>query len=96
MAPLKPASPVPHIQEKPLQNRLLLWGIAVELSMIPAIVYTPLGNLLFGAAPLPPAVWALAACFAVTMFVMEEMRKRFVRKRASRAVPAGADEGRSL
>jgi magnesium-transporting ATPase (P-type) len=65
-------------------NPLLLWGIAVEIVLIFAIVYTPLGQVLFGTAPLPAAAWLVMVPFAVAMVALEEGRKALVR-RAGRA-----------
>ncbi len=62
-------------------NPLLFVGLAVELLVILAIVYTPLGQRLFGTAPLPAEVWFRAALFAAAMVVLEELRKRIVRRR---------------
>lgn len=91
--------PPPFARKSP-QDRMPLGGPAAEPSPIPAIVYTPLGNLLFGAAPLPPAVWALATVFAVAMFLLEEARKRLLGRRTYRplnhrqqARPTSAGEG---
>jgi sodium/potassium-transporting ATPase subunit alpha len=41
-------------------NSLILIGIAVEVAAIVAIDYVPLGNDLFGTAPLPAGIWGLA------------------------------------
>lgn len=61
-------------------NRLLWVGIAVELALILGIVYTPLGQRIFGTAPLPVHVWLLAAVFAMTMLAIEELRKWILRR----------------
>ena len=57
------------------ENRLLLLGLAVELGLIAAIVYTGLGNLLFGTAPLPASVWLTGTAFAIALATVEEGRK---------------------
>jgi sodium/potassium-transporting ATPase subunit alpha len=44
------------------------------------IAYTPLGNWLFGAAPLGAAAWLYALPFAVLMLGAEEARKAWVRR----------------
>ncbi|WP_207922979.1 cation-translocating P-type ATPase [Plasticicumulans lactativorans] len=62
-------------------NRLLPLGLATELLAILAIVYTDLGNRLFGTAPLPAAVWGHAALGALAMYALEEGRKAWVRRR---------------
>jgi magnesium-transporting ATPase (P-type) len=61
-------------------NRLLWVGIAVEVALILGIVYTPLGQRIFGTAPLPGHVWLLAAVFAMAMLAIEELRKRILHK----------------
>ncbi len=63
-------------------NKLILAGIALEITIILAIVYTPWGNALFGTAPLPPEVWLFLLPFAIAMIAMEETRKWIQRKRS--------------
>jgi calcium-translocating P-type ATPase len=60
-------------------NPLILAGIAAELALIAAIVYTPLGNALFGTAPLDLSAWLFMLPFAVAMLVAEEARKAALR-----------------
>ena len=62
------------------ENRLLLAGVAAELLLLLAIVYTPLGNRLFGTAPLAGDIWLFALPFALLLGVAEEARK-WVRRR---------------
>ncbi|MBT9612736.1 MAG: cation transporting ATPase C-terminal domain-containing protein, partial [Burkholderiales bacterium] len=61
-------------------NPLILLGIAAEIGLLLFIVYTPAGNWLFGTAPIGPQVWLFAICFAVLMWVLEEMRKAWIRR----------------
>jgi len=63
----------------PFSNRLVLAGILVEIAIILLIVYTDLGNSLFGTAPVTYEVWLFAIPFALAMLVMEEGRKWLVR-----------------
>jgi calcium-translocating P-type ATPase len=65
-------------------NPLLLWGIAFELGLILLIVYTPLGNRLFGTAPLAMEVWLFALPCALGMVMLEEGRKALARARERR------------
>jgi calcium-translocating P-type ATPase len=65
-------------------NRLIAWGVAVEVGLILAIVYTPLGNLVFGTAPLGLEAWLFMTPFALAMLALEEARKLAVRRRAAR------------
>jgi magnesium-transporting ATPase (P-type) len=61
-------------------NRLILWGVAIELALILLIVYTPWGNAVFGTAPLAADVWLFTLPFAAVMFGAEELRKWFARR----------------
>ena len=56
-------------------NPLILWGIAFELALLGAIVYTPWGQMLFGTAALPREVWLYVLPFAAAMLALEEARK---------------------
>ncbi|MEW5862608.1 MAG: cation-transporting P-type ATPase [Pseudomonadota bacterium] len=62
-------------------NPLILWGIAFELALLAAIVYTPAGQALFGTASLSADVWLYVLPFAAAMFVAEEARKGIARRR---------------
>ncbi len=63
-----------------LQNRLLLAGLLLEIALLLWIIYTPLGNRLFGTAPLDSAVWLAAFTLALLFGVIEETRKLVVRR----------------
>ena len=65
-------------------NKLLLAGIATEITLIALIDYTPWGHALFGTAPIPAAVWVFMIPFAIGMIALEKLRKWFVRDRPSR------------
>ena len=56
-------------------NRLLYLGIAFELAIIAAIVYTPVGNWLFGTTPIGGAIWLFGVPFAAAMWLADELRK---------------------
>lgn len=62
-------------------NLYLLYGVAAELALIGLIVYTDVGNWLFGTAPVASHVWPLALIAALLMVVLEEVRKAWVRRR---------------
>ena len=64
-------------------NRLVLIGIATELALTAFIVYTPLGNTLFGCLPIGADVWLLLFPFALLLLVADEARKFFVRRALS-------------
>jgi calcium-translocating P-type ATPase len=61
-------------------NPLILWGVAAELALLLAIVYTPAGNAVFGTAPLAASAWLFVLPFALGMLALEEARKAVVRR----------------
>ncbi|MDH5299721.1 MAG: cation-translocating P-type ATPase C-terminal domain-containing protein, partial [Desulfobulbaceae bacterium] len=61
-------------------NPIILWGITAEFALILAIVYLPVGNKIFGTAPLAPQVWLAMLPFAAAMLAAEELRKRVARR----------------
>ena len=56
-------------------NRIILWGIALEIALVLVIVYTTWGNLIFGTAPLSLEVWLFVLPLALGMLLLEELRK---------------------
>ncbi len=56
-------------------NRLILWGVTLEITLILVIIYTPWGQMIFGTAPFPLSVWLFMLPFGVAMLLLEEMRK---------------------
>jgi len=68
-------------------NPLVLVGIATELALAGIIIYTPVGNAIFGCAPIGAGVWLLLVPFALLLLAADETRKFFVR-RASLPPPA--------
>ncbi len=65
-------------------NRLLGWGLVVELVVLAAIVWTPAGNALFGTAPLPLPYLLWLAPIPLAMILLEETRKALMRRYRSR------------
>jgi len=63
-----------------LTNKLILVGIAMEITLILLIDYTPWGNAVFGTAPLALAVWFFIIPFAFLLLALEELRKWLVRR----------------
>lgn len=61
-------------------NRIILWGIALEITLVSAIDYTPWGNLIFGTAPIAHEVWLFVLPLALGMLLLEELRKIVVVK----------------
>ncbi len=58
-----------------LSNRLILWGILMELTILVLIAYTPIGNQVFGASPLPLWIYAPLVLGALMLLAAEETRK---------------------
>jgi len=58
----------------------VLIGIAPELILDALIIYTPLGNSLFGCSPIGANVWLLLIPFALLLLVADELRKYVVRR----------------
>ncbi|MBP9945055.1 MAG: cation transporting ATPase C-terminal domain-containing protein, partial [Vicinamibacteria bacterium] len=61
-------------------NRLILAGVASELVLLAAIVFTPWGNALFGAAPFATSIWLFILPFPLLMLALEEARKAVARR----------------
>jgi magnesium-transporting ATPase (P-type) len=66
-------------------NRLLLAGFAAELAIIAAMIYVPPLRRLFEEGPLPLKYWLFLMLYPPVMFLAEEGRKAFVRRRGRRA-----------
>jgi sodium/potassium-transporting ATPase subunit alpha len=73
-----------------LTNPLIYWGIAVELILLMAITYTPLGNNVFGTSPLPLWIFGPLILGAILCLLAEETRKLIVRRLLSRSTSAAA------
>jgi magnesium-transporting ATPase (P-type) len=66
-------------------NPLLLTGVAVEVALVLAIVYTPPGQAAFGTAPLPAQAWGLMIALGIGFGLLEETRKAVRRWRRAAA-----------
>jgi sodium/potassium-transporting ATPase subunit alpha len=73
-------------------NPFILWGIGVELTLLALIIYTPLGQLIFGTGSLPAWVWPPMILGAAGLLLAEEVRKLVV----GRCVSATHAHPRSL
>ena len=62
-----------------VSNPLILLGIAVELTLLMLLIYTPFGNYILGTAPLPLSVWISLALGAPLLLFADECRKSIVR-----------------
>lgn len=60
-------------------NPFILWGIAVECSLLALIVYTAIGNAVLGTAPLPLWIWPPLIAGASLLLLADEARKRIAR-----------------
>ncbi len=56
-------------------NQLILWGVALEITLILSIIYTPWGQIIFGTAAIEANVWLFMLPFAAGMLLLEEVRK---------------------
>jgi sodium/potassium-transporting ATPase subunit alpha len=62
-------------------NKLIIIGIAAEVLLSVFIIYHPLGNSIFGTAPLGLDVWLILIPFSIGLLLAEELRKIYVRRR---------------
>jgi len=61
-------------------NRWIAIGVVVEVGFILAIVYLPLLNPIFSAAPFSIAAWGIVVLSPFVIFLIEEFRKVLVRR----------------
>ncbi len=61
------------------KNRLVLFGMLVEIALILFLTYMPFMQKVFGLAPLGLREWLFLLFFPVIMLLMEEGRKRMAR-----------------
>lgn len=65
-------------------NRLITWGVMLEVLLILVFAYTPWGNQLLGTSPVSWQVWLLLIPFVLALIGLEEFRKYWSRRRISR------------
>ena len=75
------------------ENHLITVGVIAEVALILLIDYTPLGNAVFGTAPIGYGVWLSAIPFALAMLMLEEVRKAVVRWQESRGLASPGSRG---
>ena len=63
-----------------LENKMLLVGLLVEISLTYIIIYTPFGNKFFNTRPLGLYEYLIAVPFALLIFFGDEVRKYYLRK----------------
>ncbi len=61
-------------------NQLILWGVALEITALLLINYSPWGNWLLQTAAAPAGLWLVLLPCAVGMVGLEEARKWLVRR----------------
>ena len=64
-----------------LSNRLLLVGIAVEITMVALLAYTPGLDRVFHTGPLGVSHWAFLLAWPPIILAAEEVRKMALRRR---------------
>ena len=67
-------------------NRLILVGIAVELTLLLLLSYIPFLHGIFNTAPLSLSQWGFCALWTPAVLVADEIRKAFLRRRTKRHV----------
>jgi magnesium-transporting ATPase (P-type) len=72
-----------------LSNPMLLYGVAFELVFAGAIAYVPLFQRIFDTASVSPEVVLLMLPFPIVVWGADEIRRAWVRHRASRIDPLG-------
>ncbi len=74
-------------------NALIVFGVLTEIAALLLINYAPWANALLGTAAIGARVWGLVIPFAAGMFLLEELRKWFARRRLlSRVNARSGDE----
>jgi sodium/potassium-transporting ATPase subunit alpha len=61
-------------------NRVILWGIAIEILLSFFIIYQAWGNRIFSTAAIPYTIWMILIPFAILLFATAEVRKLITRK----------------
>ena len=65
-------------------NRFVWAGIATQLLLLLAIVYVPFLQDVFGTAAFPPGHWLFLVAWTPALFVADELRKAWLRRRDGR------------
>jgi sodium/potassium-transporting ATPase subunit alpha len=69
------------------RNPLILWGVAIEITILALITYTTLGNDIFRTGPLPLWIFGPLVLGALALLLAEEGRKFIVNRRHRRVRP---------
>ena len=62
-------------------NHLVLWGIAVELTLLGILIYVPFMQPIFNTAPIGLREWAYLFAWTPVIFLLDELRKKIMRWR---------------
>ena len=62
-------------------NRLVLWGIAAELTLLGILIYTPFLQPIFNTAPIGLREWTYLFAWTPVIFLLDELRKTIMRWR---------------
>ena len=68
-----------------LTNRLVLWGIAVELTLLGILIYAPFMQPIFNTGPIGLREWIYLFAWTPVIFLLDELRKAILRHRQPRA-----------
>lgn len=66
-------------------NKLILWGVALEIALLLVFDFSPWGHFLLATSAPPLGVWLVLFPFAGAMLALEEIRKWVVRRMLSSA-----------
>ena len=67
-------------------NKLILVGVATEITLISLIMYLPPLQKVFGTAPLGFAEWAFLICVPLVVLGLDEIRKAIIRLFTRRSI----------
>ena len=70
----------------PFDNRLIIWGVALEFAMLLFVNFAPWANLILETAPVPCGLWLFLVPLGIAMFALEEARKALVRRSLRRGL----------
>ncbi len=76
------------------RNHLVLIGIAVELTLLLSLSYIPIFHSLFNTAPLGWREWLYVFAWTPVIFIVDEIRKAWLRRKGKPAEKTAATNGR--
>jgi len=66
-------------------NRLVLWGIVVELVLLGILIYVPFLQPTFNTGPIGVQEWVYLFAWTPIIFLLDELRKLILRRRVHKA-----------